>query len=336
MVYECSDCGKVYNHKNDYKKHMFRKTPCSGRLYTRYYYEIVEENNKEYYACLFCDNKYVSKGNFTKHLKTKHGDVTLVCHVCHKTFSNKYNLERHLKASCGKAKVNCEDCGKQFSRKPNLTKHKKFNCKAVKIQNINNNNKYFGDNYENCKVDNSSNTNNITNKITNNVNSNNKVTLVAFGKEKMDELPLQIINGFLEKGYMAVPSAIRDIHLNKDRPEFHNVYITNQKGPYGRIYDGSRWKLEKIKDILTSIYDDKADNLMAIFKENEDSFSQKAKSKFGKYSKEAYVEEIMDEIKEKIKIMLYNENHIPGDTIKKIKEDEVLALALEDPEHLEN
>src|SRR5579885_2623739 len=69
-IYKCDKCEKVFNHRNDYRKHSNRKNPC---LIT------IENKNKE---------------------KTQKIPIDFGCPKCNKVFNRKYNLNRHILYYC--------------------------------------------------------------------------------------------------------------------------------------------------------------------------------------------------------------------------------------------
>ena len=81
---------------------------------------------------------------------------------------------------------------------------------------------------------NNTNTKNSNNNILNNTQiNNNNINIVAFGKEKLDELVSDALcKKILFKGFEAVPQLIEYIHFNEKRPEYHNCYIPNLKDKY--------------------------------------------------------------------------------------------------------
>jgi len=79
VEYKCDRCGKIYNHKNNFRKHLNRKYPC-----------IPIENNE--------DNHF--ENNENNDFEDHEDSIKNMCTFCHKTFSCKFSLTRHLKSSC--------------------------------------------------------------------------------------------------------------------------------------------------------------------------------------------------------------------------------------------
>jgi hypothetical protein len=86
-----------------------------------------------------------------------------------------------------------------------------------------------------------------------------------------------------------------------------NIYISNMKDKYIMVYEDGNWNIKQKNDELSSLYDMK-EMLLEDWLEayGNDSLRQK----FNKYLNNKSNEEIMHEIKENIKMMLYNKKNL--------------------------
>jgi hypothetical protein len=160
-------------------------------------------------------------------------------------------------------------------------------------------------------------TNNINNGIINNNNINN-IVLIGCGNEDISKIDRNDILKGIKNGFYSTVKLTDAIHFNPKYPEYHNVYISNMKDKYAMMYDGTNWTLVTKIDLIDKLYDEKK----SFIEENLEDFYD-ALTKGQKNSLERWMDIDDDhmkvkEIKEKIKLLLYNKRKIPL-KIKEIK-----------------
>jgi hypothetical protein len=157
------------------------------------------------------------------------------CDYCEKIFTRKDNLNRHTKNFCKEKnkKDNEQIILKQLIQEMNI-KHEQL------LINMNEKQDLLLDKLEsmenkNCELENeirilkgikgeivnSNNNNNIQNN--NNNTQINNFNIVAFGKEKLDEIiGEEECKKILFRGFEAVPQLVENVHFNKNRTQYHN------------------------------------------------------------------------------------------------------------------
>jgi hypothetical protein len=100
---------------------------------------------------------------------------------------------------------------------------------------------------------------------------------------------------------------IEKVHFNPLKPENRNIYISNMKDKYIMIYDGNNWNLANKKDELDRLYEEKEMMLEEWLDSNPDPI---LKEKFIKYLNNKDDDECLNQIKEDIKLMLYNKGEL--------------------------
>ena len=96
------------------------------------------------------------------------------------------------------------------------------------------------------------------------------------------------LNGFF------TPLQLTDaIHFNPKHPEHHNIYISSMKSQYAMEYDGKEWTLIMKNDLIDKLYDQKKNFI-------EDDHEK------------------VKEVKNKMKLLLYNKRHVPCATRKMV------------------
>jgi hypothetical protein len=77
---------------------------------------------------------------------------------------------------------------------------------------------------------------------------------------------------------MSVPAFVEQVHFDKNKPENHNVYISNMRADYGLIYDGKQWAIHNKEDLLDNMYEDKTVILLDQFEQQYDSLDERTKN----------------------------------------------------------
>ena len=131
---------------------------------------------------------------------------------------------------------------------------------------------------------------------------------------------------------MCIPNLIKRIHFDPKKPENHNIYkhsfsycglmppcacISNIKNKYIMIYDGNQWILndqgEAINDIIDTnefVLEQKLEEWI----ENGKDYPEIMK-KFNRYLEKKEKDEVINKIKDEIKLLLYNNRKVVNDQI---------------------
>lgn len=114
---------------------------------------LRRHNNEKTYICEVCNEKFVTKWDYTNHnklhkkphpykctesncnqefrhrkqyihhLREVHSIKPYECHICKKRFNTKYNLKNHIRIHTGEKPYKCGECGKGFKQKSALNVH---------------------------------------------------------------------------------------------------------------------------------------------------------------------------------------------------------------------
>ena len=111
---------------------------------------------------------------------------------------------------------------------------------------------------------------------------------------------------------MCIPNLIKRIHFDPKKPENHNIYISNIKNKYIMIYDGNQWILndqgEAINDIIDTnefVLEQKLEEWI----ENGKDYPEIMK-KFNRYLEKKEKDDVINKIKDEIKLLLYNNRKV--------------------------
>ena len=96
--------------------------------------------------------------------------------------------------------------------------------------------------------------------------------------------------------------------INPNKPQNHNIYISNIKNSYVMLYDGTKWNLKNRDEAIINLIDDKE----LIMEQKLEEWIENGKNypdimnKFNKYLETKENDQVLDTIKKEIKIVLYN------------------------------
>jgi hypothetical protein len=274
------------------------------------------------------------------------------CDICGKDFEAKRNLQYHTNNKvCVDKAFKCKYCEHSFSSKSSMCRHISTYCKGKRKQDIRNEQiknevilnelvmqmqeqiKQLQTTVQEMKNDknielntnttNNGTVNNNTNNgsVTNNMNNGtvNNIILVGYGNEDLSKLSKSDILKALQTGYNSTVKLTEAVHFNPNFPEYHNVYISNMKDKYAMMHDGEKWTLTTKEDLISKIYDDKKNYIEENLEEFIESLHPARKRALARWLDTDDEDTKVKEIKENIKLLLYNSRDKVIDN-KKVKE----------------
>ena len=319
MIYQCYRCLWTNNIKTKMRDHLSRVRPC--KLVNC---EINLDDCKEYILSgmsykEYCDKIKVNKNPQNIPINTHYNpkispkyphndsniDIKLTdktkCEYCKKKLSSYKNLRRHLKTCKEKQKddtvrESMEELVKLLNEKDKQLKEE-LGKKDKQIEEL-------------VKKAGLSTTNNNTNNITNNIQNN--IKLLNYKETDTSHLTENDYVRCLEHYNFCVPHLIRKIHFNPKKPENHNIYISNLKNSYVMVYMNNKWKVKNRDETISRVIDDKQIILEKKIQEWVESGIQypKVMAKFSRYLEKREENDVINAIKEDIKLMLYNNRNM--------------------------
>ncbi|MBA42646.1 MAG: hypothetical protein CMF62_01380 [Magnetococcales bacterium] len=292
VEYNCKQCGFTTNKKSTYISHCNRKTPCIPKI----------ESN-------LIDNTKNIKNTINKVSKHK-------CPYCDKKFSRSDSLKRHINKTC-KFKIDMENNNEMI-----------YNKLFQKIEDLKNdidsktfikeNNQHHQINYNAETINNTKNIDarKTTNNITNNIQNNQNINVVSFGKEDMGFITDAVCKYLIDRGFKSIPKLVEFVHFNKNHPEYHNIYIPNFRKPYICIHGSGKWILRNRDETIEKLIDDKKDFLTEKFHNLKEELKPSSIKKFNRFLDQQDDDEVLDNLKQDIKLLLYNNR----DSAKRIRQ----------------
>ena len=191
--------------------------------------KVKKSSTPTEFYCDICNKFYASQSSLCHHNKKFHTSNVR---------DNVRDVRDNVRENVNKKNIlQCEYCNKIFSSRSTKSEHKKKACK-----------------FKNNIINNT--TNNINNNITNNNITNNIIIKINnFGDEDLSHLTQKDITYMIKKGFGCVFDYIDKVHLNPDKPENHNIMLTNLRSGLIKIFQNYKWNMAKCNDILTTIID---------------------------------------------------------------------------------
>lgn len=255
------------------------------------------------------------------------------CDKCNKNFTQNINLMYHIDHNSCKIRYHrCIYCNKNFATKNSMYRHMKHSCrvkkqdedakKAIYEQLLelhkqvdelkNKSNKLEAYNKKLANVNKKLRCNKIVNNHSiNNGTINNNIVLIGYGKEDLSKIDKNHILKSFKKGYYSTIYLTEAVHFNPMYPEYHNVYISNIKDKYAMMYDGHEWTLTRKTELIDRLYENKKNYIEDNMEEFIDTLTRSQARALERWLNTEDEHDKIKEVKDKIKLLLYNKRGIP-------------------------
>jgi len=316
--YRCPRCGYETHIKTIYERHLSRKKICENLNsddnlideYIKYNIvkklgniELIESQQKVNTKSTFLNDgqqKVNKKSTLSQHFQ----ESNYICEYCEKQFNFKQSYYRHMKTCKVKKEIDNEE---------NEKKEANLMVELLNKQ-LEDQNKQLEDQKhqinELIKKTGNITTNNITYNQQNNVNNN--IKLLGYRNTDISHLSDKDFISCISHSNFCIPHLIKKIHFDPEKPENHNIYISNIKNNYAMTYDGDKWNLSNRDDIINDILEEKE----IIIEEKLEEWLEKGKQypeimkKFTRYLEKKEHDVVLDKIKDEIKLVLFNNRNL--------------------------
>ena len=288
----------------------------------------------EYY-CECCNYKTKQKGHYDKHLKTKkhlkQQKVNSLSTVC-QPFVN-------LLSTSDKKSYFCKYCDKQYTTRQAMYRHIKYSCKQNKDEDFKElvrllNERNETDKLKDKQINNMQkqieklstklqiqNIQNIQNNTIKNNTINYNIQLLNYNQTDYSHLTEKDYFKCITDCNHCVKTLIEKVHFNDNKPENKNIYISNIKNKYVMMYKNNKWQLVNRKSQIDDLYDSNEFMLEDWYKEYKDKYPQMIKS-FERYLQNKDNDDnLLNNVKEEILLLLYNNRLQDTEDINKFIEN---------------
>jgi hypothetical protein len=254
----------------------------------------------EIYECSCCQFSTTIQGNYKRHLTTKKHNSRSEPSKNHPEPSN--NHPEPSKNHPEPSKLSCKHCSKPFTCKNSMYRHIKHRCTKQK-EDVKELTQLVNIQSEKIKQ---LETRLLTQQPQNVQIQINNIHYNLLPYQKTDTSHLTD-EDFIQcvKQQNCVKHLIEKIHFNPTKPENMNIMVSNLKDKYMRIYDGE-WRTIHKKQ-LNKIYGDKKDMICEWIEEEK---YPKLKERFMVYLNQTEDDESLNQMKEEIKLMMYNQKRL--------------------------
>ena len=288
-IYKCPRCNSSTHILTIYVRHLKRKKICDP---------ILSKTDLQ--------KEYIKYDINEKIIKPQNNSI--------KTSKN----EGALKITQNNSKNICKYCDKQFSRIDNLTRHyntckekKKTDEASIHMQELVNllNEQKLELKEKNKQI------NELIKKAGINIGTQNiqqNIKILAYDSTDLSHLTNNDYLKCLRRSNFCIPHLIEKIHFNPEKPENHNIYISNLKNNYVMIYDGHKWNIKDREESIQNLIDEKEvfiEQKLEEWLENGDNYPE-IMNKFNRYLEKRENDKILNKIKTEIKLMLFNNRNL--------------------------
>jgi len=263
--YVCNICKKTYKNRSGLWKHMNKHNlEMSSKSNSKNDFIVIHESSNKIETLNEQEISQINEKIIEKEIKTIN---KYECKKCHKIFKFKQGKWKH------EQKCNFIESKKDDETEINKIKNKmdeliKENIE-IKKQILDLINKKAKIHPKTLQKINKQLINSNNNTIINN-------TFVKFGNLSYDGLLTdKQQREILNKQYLSLEESIKQIHFNKDFPEYSNIYITNMKDDIAYIFNGEKFISVRKNDMLTQLIDMHIDEINISFEKNKDKLREK-------------------------------------------------------------
>lgn len=337
--YQCYRCGYSTNHKSKIRLHINRKFTCEPKINNIDLDECKDKilqglNCESYMDCLKKkSNPHKNTQKIPKNLQKypqndeKNLDINYKneykCEFCKRGLSSYKNLWRHLKT--------CKEKKQEEEVKESMTELVKILNKKLeeKDKELEKQNRKFEKELTKRDKELEKRDKELEKQLSikdkhieelikkaginnNTINVQNNIKLLSYSDTDRSHLTDKDILKCLKHSNFCIPHLIEKVHFDVNKPENHNLYISNLKNKYVMMYDGNKWECKDRDEQINNLIDDNEGIIeykLEEWIENGGKYPEMMR-KFNRYIEKKDNDKVINKIKDEIKLLLYNNRNI--------------------------
>ena len=275
--YHCECCNFSSHIKTHYDKHLNTKKHQKLAEISPKLAEISHKSEKEIqtYECKYCDKVFKHQSSLCKHIK----------YTCKKNKDEDFQeLARLLNEKDKQLTLKDKQMDKQLA-----LRDKKMEMMQKQID----------------KLTSKLQIHNVNQGLIHNGNNTINIQLLNHPDTDYSHLTPNDYMSCIKDCNKCVKSLIEKVHFNVNKPENMNIYLSNIKGKYLMIYKDNAWQIQDKKSQVDELYDNNEFVLEAWYDDYKEKYPDIIAS-FQRYLQNRDENEMLNNIKEEILVMLYN------------------------------
>jgi hypothetical protein len=258
--------------------------------------------------------------------------TTFECIYCSEEFARNYDMLRHIRTSCPKApktkqkkQYECPNPGCEYTtpRPDNLDRH--LDTCSHQINNTVTNTDVMTTNNGSNNKQNIDGDHNNQNNASNNKICNNNINLIVFTRDGINDMLASDLFNVISSKKSPIERIIEVVNFNPNKPEHHNIYWSDKKSGFGKVYEDDGWNDIRVTDMINRLLSAKLIDLNSILEMYGDMLSETAKAKIKKSIEDIRGGSIGQNtrklISEYVRAIIYNNRKMVKKTRKKMKKN---------------
>lgn len=143
----------------------------------------------------------------------------------------------------------------------------------------------------------------VTNYTTNNNTMN--IVILPYNETDVSHLKDKDYYNSISRCIMSVPKLIEKTHFDPNKPENHNIYISNISKGHAMVWNGKKWLVKDQQDVVEDLIAENEYRLEDWVQEGQNKYP-KAMEKFKLYVSKRDEKGVPELVRKEVKMMLYN------------------------------